>query len=65
MSKEKLTDEPSLFTGNGKVKEVQAGTMSMIIGVERTDKFGNQEPEEYEYPHIPKGATSEDNGWLD
>lgn len=65
MNEEKLTDEPSLFTGNGKVKEVQAGTMSMIIGVERTDKFGSQEPEEYEYPHIPKGATSDDNGWLD
>lgn len=63
MDKEKQDDE-SLFTGNGQVKEVQAGTMSMVIGVERTDKFGKQELEEYDYPDIPEGATSEYDTWL-
>ena len=64
MSNQKLTDEPSLFTDNGEVKEIQAGRMSMIIGVERTDKFGKQEIEEYDYPDIPQGASSEYDDWL-
>jgi hypothetical protein len=55
---------PSLFEQPENVKEVRAGSMSMTIGVEKlTDKFGVQE-EEYEYPEIPEGASSEYDTWL-
>lgn len=59
-----VENEQSLFISNGQVTEVRAGTMSMIVGVEKTDKFGKQELDDYEYPEIPEGATSEYDTWL-
>ena len=54
----------SLFEQPDKVTELRAGSMSLTIGVEKlTDKFGVQE-EEYEYPEIPEGASSEYDTWL-
>jgi len=65
MEKEKVEDGKSIFTSDGQVKEVKAGSMSMIIGSEKlSDKFGEQEVEEYEYPEIPEGASSEYDTWL-
>jgi ribosomal protein L30E len=66
MDKDRVNVESgeSLFGSNGQVTEVQAGSMSMIVGVEKTDKFGKQEIDDYEYPEIPEGATSEYDTWL-
>lgn len=54
----------SMFRSNGQVTEVRAGSMSMIVGVEKTDKFAKQELDDYDYPDIPEGATSEYDTWL-
>ncbi|HEX8176646.1 MAG TPA: hypothetical protein VF543_16255 [Pyrinomonadaceae bacterium] len=65
MDKEKAENGQSIFTSGGEVKEVKAGSMSMVIGSEKlSDKFGEQEIEEYDYPEIPEGATSEYDTWL-
>jgi hypothetical protein len=62
--KAKVESGQSIFSSNGEVTEVKAGSMSMIVGVEKTDKFGKQQIDDYEYPEIPEGATSEYDTWL-
>ena len=65
MDKEKAEHGQSIFGADGQVKEVRAGSMSMTVGVEKiNDKFGEQEIEDYDYPEIPKGASSEYDTWL-
>ncbi|HWT03991.1 MAG TPA: hypothetical protein VN256_27325 [Pyrinomonadaceae bacterium] len=65
MDKDKVENAHSIFTSEGEVKEIKAGSMSMVIGSAKlSDKFGEQEVEEYEYPEIPEGASSEYDTWL-
>jgi hypothetical protein len=64
MDNVKGENDQTIFTRSGEVTEVKAGTMSMIVGVEKTDKFGQQELDDYDYPDIPEGATSEYDTWL-
>lgn len=65
MNKDTVEASQSLFGTAGQVKEVRAGSMSMTVGVERQkNTFEDQEVEEYDYPEIPEGASSEYDTWL-
>ena len=55
----------SVFESNGQVREVQAGKMSITIGVSEKLTNDRGDPlDECTFPEIPVGADSEYDTWL-
>jgi hypothetical protein len=69
MDKEKVQVESghgqSLFGSSGQVTEVQAGSMSITVGVsERLTQDTGDPLDECTFPDVPLGADSEYDTWL-
>jgi hypothetical protein len=61
------TNPPGLFTTNDQgIKEVQAGSMSLIVGNSSglVGQFEEETVEEYSYPELPDGISDEYDAWL-
>lgn len=65
MNKEKTENAQPLFTSEGQVKEIQAGAMSMTVGVsEKLTEESGDPLDECTFPDIPVGAASDYDTWL-
>lgn len=65
MNEEKTRNAQPLFTSEGQVKEIQAGRMSMTIGVsEKLIEETGDPLDECTFPEVPVGADSDYDTWL-
>ena len=66
MNEEHTENGQALFTSEGQVKEIQAGGMSMTVGISEklTEESGDPLDDERAFPDVPVGASSEYDTWL-
>jgi hypothetical protein len=68
MDKEKVqveSGDSQMFRSGGQVTEIQAGKMSITVGVsERLSKESGDPLDECTFPDVPIGAESEYDTWL-